>query len=256
MYTGLGQGIVQIARTEGFRAIWLGVMPTFVGYSVQGAFKFGFFEFFKQMSNQVIDNPELVSRYKLPIYMSASAGAETLATIALCPFEAIRIKMVAQPEYARMGMSFGLVNILRTEGLIGWYKGLVPILLKQVPYTVVQLTTFQLATDFAYKSLPYSKNELSVQAKLSVTLTCGALAGMASALASHPADTVLTKVNTAPGGTIAGVIRQLGWRGVWLGVAPRVQMVTLLSVVMFLINDSVKVACGLPITASLDKDTH
>ena len=46
------------------------------------------------------------------------------------------------------------------------FKGLAPILMKQVPYTVVQLTTFQLTTDFAYNSfLPRvtgkSKEELS-----------------------------------------------------------------------------------------------
>jgi len=46
------------------------------------------------------------------------------------------------------------------------FKGLAPILMKQVPYTVVQLTTFQLATDFAYsRFLPRvtgkSKDELS-----------------------------------------------------------------------------------------------
>ena len=45
------------------------------------------------------------------------------------------------------------------------FKGLVPILMKQVPYTVVQLTTFQLTTDFAYnRFLPRvtgkSKDEL------------------------------------------------------------------------------------------------
>ena len=48
------------------------------------------------------------------------------------------------------------------------FKGLAPILMKQVPYTVVQLTTFQLATDFAYsRFLPRvtgkSKDELSTR---------------------------------------------------------------------------------------------
>lgn len=51
----------------------------------------------------------------------------------------------------------------------GWdarlFKGLVPILMKQVPYTVVQLTTFQLTTDVAYnRFLPHvtgkTKDEL------------------------------------------------------------------------------------------------
>eukprot|EP00160_Parvularia_atlantis_P019277 Unigene7489_Nuclearia_a/m.23023 Unigene7489_Nuclearia_a/g.23023 ORF Unigene7489_Nuclearia_a/g.23023 Unigene7489_Nuclearia_a/m.23023 type:complete len:207 (+) Unigene7489_Nuclearia_a:454-1074(+) len=190
--------------------------------------------------------------------MVSSAAAETIATAALCPFEAIRIKMVTAPEYAKTGMTVGLARILRAEGLAGWYKGLVPILMKQVPYTVMQLTTFQLSTDAVYnwllpRQFGWRVEDLSVAAKLSVTLSCGAFAGVTSAIVSHPADTVLTQLNMKEGNTIGGVVRQLGFRGIWYGVGARAFMVGLLSVVMFLINDSVKVAAGLPISNSLDK---
>lgn len=257
-YKGMWDGMVQISRAEGARALLLGLMPTFVGYSIQGAFKFGFFEFFKQLTADTINNPDITAKYKFPIYMVSSAAAETLATAALCPFEAIRIKMVTAPEYSSKGMVTGLAKILQTEGLYGWYKGLVPILMKQVPYTVMQLTTFQLSTDYMYnKILPsqfgWKMEDLSVAAKLSVTLSCGAFAGVVSAVVSHPADTVLTQLNMKEGNTIGSVVRQLGLRGIWYGVGARSFMVGLLSVVMFLINDSVKVACGLPISNSLDK---
>jgi len=61
--------------------------------------------------------------------------------------------MVTSPAYATTGMVSGLSRILKAEGITGWYKGLVPILMKQVPYTVMQLTVFQLSTDFVYSSL-------------------------------------------------------------------------------------------------------
>lgn len=258
-YKGMYDGFVQISKAEGFRALLLGLNSTFTGYMVQGAFKFGCFEFFKQLSLDIINNPDVTAKFKTPIYMISSASAEVIATAALCPFEAIRIKQVTQAEYAKTGMVSGLMKIYRTEGMHGWYKGLVPILMKQVPYTVVQLTTFQLTTDLLYNSLipnylGWKKDNMSVGAKLSVTVSSGAFAGVVSAIASHPADTVLTQLNMKAGATLNGVIRDLGFRGIWYGVGARAFMVALLSTFMFLVNDSVKVAFGLPITSSLDKE--
>ena len=53
--------------------------------------------------------------------------------------------------------------------------------------------------------------------KLTTTVASGAFAGAVSALASHPADTVLTRLNMAEGNTLLGVIRSLGWKGMWYG---------------------------------------
>ena len=54
--------------------------------------------------------------------------------------------------------------------------------------------------------------------KLGTSLASGAFAGVVSALASHPADTVLTQLNMSEGNTLGGVLRKLGWKGVWYGV--------------------------------------
>jgi solute carrier family 25 phosphate transporter 3 len=44
VYKGIGTGF-KIASSEG--ALTLGWLPTLIGYSAQGAFKFGFYEIFK-----------------------------------------------------------------------------------------------------------------------------------------------------------------------------------------------------------------
>jgi solute carrier family 25 phosphate transporter 3 len=128
---------------------------------------------------------------------------------------------------------------------------LVPILLKQVPYTVVQLVVFQHAVNIAYNSvIPritnyHSKEEMPTSTQLTVSVVAGTIAGVTSAIASHPADTVLSKVNSTKGQTISSTIQSLGMRGLWHGVGPRCLMVGALSAGMFLIYDSVKVLCGL-----------
>jgi hypothetical protein len=53
MYTGNIDGWSKILRAEGVRGLYTGGSPTFFGYSVQGALKYGFYEFFKKVRRTV-----------------------------------------------------------------------------------------------------------------------------------------------------------------------------------------------------------
>jgi solute carrier family 25 phosphate transporter 3 len=90
---GLG-GFRQVIAEEGFGAVWTGVGPTFAGYFLQGMFKFGGYEFFKQ---QCINNLgyETASNNRTAVYLVSAATAEFFADIALCPLEATRIRLVS-----------------------------------------------------------------------------------------------------------------------------------------------------------------
>jgi len=147
--------------------------------------------------------------------------------------------------------------------------GLVPILLKQVPYTVTQLTVFSEYVNWFYakglKGLTgnpeASKESLSQPQQLCVSIVFGVVAGVTSSIVSHPADTVLTKINIALKKQIAAeaaglprgprpsplqIASELGFRGLWLGAGTRCVFTGALSAIMFLIYDSVKLAAGLP----------
>ena len=63
-------------------------MPTLLGYSAQGACKFGFYKFFKKTYSDMV-GPENAVKYKTLIYLAGPASAEVIADIALCPFEAV-----------------------------------------------------------------------------------------------------------------------------------------------------------------------
>lgn len=71
------------------------------------------------------------------IYLGASALAEFVADIALCPLEATRIRLVSQPSFAN-GLIGGFGRILREEGPLAFYAGFGPIVFKQVPYTMAK----------------------------------------------------------------------------------------------------------------------
>ena len=52
-----------------------GVSPTLFGYSIQGSFKYGFYEYFKKTYSDIA-GPENAVRYKDAIYLAGSASAE------------------------------------------------------------------------------------------------------------------------------------------------------------------------------------
>jgi hypothetical protein len=87
---------------------------------------------------------ETATQFKLPIYLFASAIGEFAATVALCPWEAIRIRSVAgapSPSSSSGSLFATFSRILQNEGFMnGFYRGIGPILLKQVPYTMTQIT--------------------------------------------------------------------------------------------------------------------
>ncbi|XP_022933249.1 mitochondrial phosphate carrier protein 3, mitochondrial-like [Cucurbita moschata] len=63
---------------------------TLPGYSAQGACKFGSYEFFKNYYSYMVGT-ENAANYKTFIYLAASASAEVIADVALCPMEAVKV---------------------------------------------------------------------------------------------------------------------------------------------------------------------
>lgn len=85
-----------------------------------------------------------------------------------------------------------------------------------------------------------NKETASNTALSGVNLGCGLIAGMAAAIVSQPADTVLSKINKEKGrpgeGTarrIFNIVSQLGLRGSYAGIGPRLVMVGGMTAVQF-----------------------
>lgn len=126
---GLVGGFRQVIAKEGAGALLTGAGPTFAGYFLQGAFKFGGYEFFKQQSINMLGY-ETASNNRTAVYLASSATAEFFADIALCPLEATRIRLVSEPTYAS-GLISGFSRMAKEEGIGAFYSGFGPILFKQ-----------------------------------------------------------------------------------------------------------------------------
>ena len=63
-------------------------------------------------------------------------SSEFIADIFLCPYEACRIRLVSNPTYAS-SMADCAKKMMSESGFVGaFYSGFVPILFKQIPYTM------------------------------------------------------------------------------------------------------------------------
>ena len=217
------------------------------GYFIQGWFKFGGVEFFKINITSAIGE-EAAWNSKTSIYLLASAMAEFIADIFLCPYEACRIRLVSQPDYADSLM--GVAKRMSSEmGFVGaFYSGFVPILFKQVNEECARTQTFAAPprerprfiasknrnlTTFAvfllYTQVPYTMAKFAVQGKaqdiifgslggapksetgkIGVSLGSGVIAGVVAAIISHPADTLLSKMNKGGAGGEGGMFTRMG----------------------------------------------
>jgi len=137
--------------------------------------------------------------------------------------------------------------MLKTDGILGFYAGLGPILFKQVPYTMAKFAVQGYVSDTMYAASGKNPEQHTSSSKLTISLSSGVVAGVAAAIISHPADTLLSKVNKAgAGGTgstssrLMNIAREVGFfKLCTTGLGPRCVMIGTLTALQFGIFDSV-----------------
>ncbi|KAI8637750.1 mitochondrial carrier domain-containing protein [Parasitella parasitica] len=247
---GMIAGFRQVIAAEGAGALLTGFGPTAAGYFLQGAFKFGGYEFWKKTFIEMV-GAEKASENRTAIYLGSSAIAEFFADVALCPLEATRIRLVSQPTFAT-GLLSGFSKILKEEGAIkGFYSGFGPILLKQVPYTMAKFVVFERTTELILNQIGTPKDQLAPSTLTTVNLGSGIVAGTVAAIVSQPADTLLSKINKQKGAAgesltsrLVSMAGQLGVKGLFLGLGPRIVMVATLTAGQFAIYGDIKRVLG------------
>ncbi|PNS20173.1 hypothetical protein CAC42_5623 [Sphaceloma murrayae] len=253
MYKGNFEAWGKIRAAEGVRGIYTGGSPTFFGYSAQGAFKYGFYEFFKKKYADLAGE-QAAHQYKTGLYLAASASAEFIADIALCPLEAVKVRMQTTIPPFATGTLNGISKITATEGFGGLYKGLYPLWGRQIPYTMMKFASFETIVEMIYHRLPGQKSDYGKGAQTAVSFSGGYLAGILCAIVSHPADVMVSKLNAtrkpgeAFGAAMGRIYKDIGFGGLWNGLPVRIVMIGTLTGLQWMIYDYFKIFMGLPTT--------
>lgn len=127
LYKSVADGFNTIKAAEGFKGLTVGWVPTFLGYSMQGFGKFGFYEIFKDVYKGIVGQ-ENAAKYQTVGFAVSSACAEVIADCFLCPMEAIKVRMQTDMT-GTFPRSFSTAwnQVMTSEGWDGFYKGIVPL---------------------------------------------------------------------------------------------------------------------------------
>uniref|UniRef100_A0A6V1NB69 Uncharacterized protein n=1 Tax=Heterosigma akashiwo TaxID=2829 RepID=A0A6V1NB69_HETAK len=248
-YKGLVGSVKTIMAEEGSAAIWKGWQPTLLGYSAQGLFKFGLYEFFKDFYS-TLAGEEAAHQYRGLIYLSGSASAELFADAALCPMEMVKVRVQTSPK-GTFPVDFGaaLAEMRSNPAKYNFpFGSLTPLWSRQIPYTMAKFYFFEKVVEFFYSNVftePRSSYAKSTQ--LGVTFASGYIAGVICAIVSHPADTVVSKMGKAEnaGKSPVAILSELGMGGVWQGLGVRILMIGTLTGLQWWIYDSFKTVMGM-----------
>jgi len=252
-YKGTISGLRTIIAEEGSGAIWKGFGPTFVGYSLQGMFKYGLYEFFKD-TYMNLAGEELSNKYKGAVWLAGSASAELFADIALCPFEMVKVKIQTSPA-GTFPVAFGpAVSEMRRLSVETRFPfgSIIPLWSRQIPYTMAKFYFFEKIVQLFYTHVfTQPKETYSELTQLGITFGSGYLAGVICAIVSHPADSVVSQMGKAEnrGKGFGQIISEVGIANLATkGLGTRVVMIGTLTGFQWWIYDSFKTSMGMGTT--------
>jgi len=197
------KGCVQhIYSTFGVRGFWRGYSASITRSCVGGGFTFFWYEGIKSMMG--------TSNSNLQQFLTdgfATVVGRTLAITVQCPLSVVKVKMENPAHQISVGLTQIMQGVYKKEGLKGFYCGLVPNLLRDVPYSA-------LAVPF-YEQYAKLLMELSGQDRRSsswINFVAGGLGGMTACVLTQPFDVIKTRAMS--GYSFGGA----GYCGIYSGI--------------------------------------
>ncbi|KIP07097.1 hypothetical protein PHLGIDRAFT_127874 [Phlebiopsis gigantea 11061_1 CR5-6] len=252
-YKGLVSGLRTISAEEGAKGLWKGFGPTFIGYSLQGMFKYGLYEVFKDFYMNIAGE-EASTKYKGAIWLAGSASAEFFADVALCPLEMTKVKIQTSAQGTFPIPTFAALSRMSATSAETRFPfgSLVPLWSRQIPYTMAKFFFFEYIVNLFYTHVfTAPKSSYSKTTQLGVTFASGYAAGVVCAIVSHPADSVVSLMGKAEnkGKSIGTIASEVGFANLATkGLGTRVLMIGTLTGFQWWIYDSFKTAMGMGTT--------
>ncbi|EXJ80359.1 hypothetical protein A1O1_08503 [Capronia coronata CBS 617.96] len=142
-YQGMISGLSSIYRTEGVRGFFHGMTPSLIGVS-HGALYFVAYEKLKFWRRQSRKTDQLTNMDTL----MTSSLSKVFAGVITYPLQVVRARLQTyKPGATTHVRGPGIVALVKqiwhNEGLVGYYKGLLPNLLRVIPSTCVTFLVYE-----------------------------------------------------------------------------------------------------------------
>jgi len=163
------------------------------------------------------------------------AFARTVAGCIMIPVTVVKVRYESG-TYGYRSVGDALRAIQSREGVRGLTRGLLPTLLRDVPFSGIYLMLYDKLKRIAANRMPSSFINDDMNRFL-----CGIGAGVLASLLTQPADVVKTRLQLSGGDSLASVIRLIGreegMRGYFRGCAPRTLRRTLMAVLAWTVYE-------------------
>ena len=201
-----------IARLEGRAGLYAGLTPTLLATVPNTAIYFtAYDEITSLLRRDCGAAPESSAGAQACIPLVAAATARFVSSVATAPLDLIRTRQagsIAKPRGANDGVLGEFRHLLRSDGPRALYRGLGPMILRDVPFSALFFLGFETCKDLLSESHHLGTwgvryyEDCSLDPPLSVdylrTFLSGTAAGALATVATTPFDVVKTQSQMAP----------------------------------------------------------
>ncbi|XP_064488611.1 solute carrier family 25 member 32-like [Ornithodoros turicata] len=147
-YPSMAQAFMKIFKQEGIAGLYKGFVPGIFGVS-HGALQFMAYEEMKQYHAKYYNDVGMQKMGTLE-YLAFAAVSKLFATTATYPYQVIRARLQDQHSHYN-GIWNCIAKTWKYEGYRGFYKGLVPNLLRVTPATAITFVVYENIAKFLLK---------------------------------------------------------------------------------------------------------
>ncbi|GMH35996.1 hypothetical protein BSKO_03864 [Bryopsis sp. KO-2023] len=200
VYTGVWQGLVKMAKSEGVRGLMKGNGTNCIRIIPNSAVKFLTYEKFKQYLSAYKKDQIGDGKLTPGLRLLAGAGAGIVGMTSTYPLDMVRGRLTVQEGTSAQyrGIAHAATDIFKKEGLLAFYRGWLPSVIGVVPYAGLNFGVYETSKVFL---LNY--HGVSEEADLGTVemLGCGALAGLCGQTMAYPFDVARRRLQVS------------GWQG-------------------------------------------
>ena len=181
---------VLTASEEGVLALWRGAMPALSSSVLENTIAFAVNGYLRRLLHLSDDSPFLA-------HAAIGAAGGVISATAICPAEVVKVRMQFQRSNTGQAYRSGtdcMMQILKKEGPRGAFAGLLPLLLRDVPFNAIFFGSYR-----SYRSLLGSRVEGSgaVESTPQLAMFCGGLAGATAWTVVLPLDALKSRAQVA-----------------------------------------------------------
>ncbi|KAI8884465.1 mitochondrial carrier [Backusella circina FSU 941] len=208
----------------GFRGIYSGLLSAVIGSAPGASLFFVTYEATKRLMSATLDNGQYVPL----VHMVAASCGETVACTVRVPTEVIKQRMQTK-QFTKT--SAAVSHVLRTEGILGMYRGFLSTVAREIPFTCIQFPLYEYfkrtyATMKGRRTEPYE------------AALMGSFAGGIAAAITTPLDVCKTRIMLSNKNqttkhydgiisTMKRITAEEGTRVLFSGLGPRVMWISI-----------------------------